>query len=142
MSSGRFSVCIGTLLLAFTVQAQEPGVYLGDLSWPEAERRYLDTPIVVIPFGAGAKEHGPHLPMNADRVVMDHLVVAAVESRNVIVTPPILHEIYQQDIEQFTMLQMNMGREISRRLRRVDELLFAVLMGESLPETTFEVLPA
>ena len=65
----------------------------------------------------------------------------AVESSKALeITPPILHEIYQQDLEQFTMLQMNMGREISRRLRRVDELLFAVLMGESLPETSFDDL--
>ena len=63
--------------------------------------------------------------------------LAVEPSKALEITPPILHEIYQQDIEQFTMLQMNMGREISRRLRRVDELLFAVLMGESLPEITF-----
>ena len=67
------------------------GAYLGDLSWPEAERRFANTPVVIVPFGAGAKEHGPHLPMNADRIVMDHLLAAAVNSRNVIAVPPILH---------------------------------------------------
>ena len=56
------------------------------------------------------------------------------------ITPPILQEIYPHDLEQFTMLQMNMGREISRRLRLVDELLFRALMGDSLPETTFNDL--
>ena len=56
------------------------------------------------------------------------------------ITPPILHAIYQHDLEQFTMLQMNMGRELSRRLRRIDELLFGVLMGDSLPATTFDEL--
>lgn len=91
MSIGRVLLCTGTLLFMFTVRAQSPGVYLGDLSWPEAERRYAETPIVIIPFGAGAKEHGPHLPMNADRVVMDHLINAAIESSDVIVAPPILH---------------------------------------------------
>jgi creatinine amidohydrolase len=83
-----------TVILFFLTEsavAQSPGAYLGDLSWPEAERRYRDAPIVILPFGAGAKEHGPHMPMNADRVVMDHLLQAAVENRNVIVAPPILH---------------------------------------------------
>lgn len=56
------------------------------------------------------------------------------------ITPPILQEIYQHDLEQFTMLQMNMGREISRRLRDVDALLFRTLMGETLPETTLSYL--
>ena len=32
--------------------------------------------------------------------------------------------VYQKDLEQFTMIQMNMGREVSRRLRKMDESLF------------------
>ena len=32
--------------------------------------------------------------------------------------------IYQKDLEQFTMIRMNMGREVSRRLRRMDNELF------------------
>ena len=70
---------------------QARGAYLGDLSWPEAEARIASSPVVILPFGAGAKEHGPHMPMNADRIVMDYLLERAVESRDVIVAPPILH---------------------------------------------------
>lgn len=91
MSIGRVLAGAGTLILAFAAWAQSPGVHLGDLSWTAAEKRYSETPIVILPFGAGAKEHGPHMPMNADRVVMDHLINAAVQSRDVIVAPPILH---------------------------------------------------
>ena len=54
------------------------------------------------------------------------------------ITPAILQEVYKHNLEQFTMLQMNMGREVSRRLRWVDEQLFRALMGDSLPETTFQ----
>jgi len=54
------------------------------------------------------------------------------------ITPALLQELHGQSPEQFTLLQMNMGREVSRRLRRVDELLFRALMGDTLPETTFE----
>lgn len=78
-------------LIVLPVLCPAQGIYLGDISWPEAERRFASTPVVIIPFGAGAKEHGPHLPMNADQVVMEYLVAAAVESRNVIAVPPILH---------------------------------------------------
>lgn len=35
-----------------------------------------------------------------------------------------LHELYTWDLKQFTMIQMNMGREVSRRLRDADERLF------------------
>ena len=32
-----------------------------------------------------------------------------------------LHELYQHDLEQFVLIQMNMGREVSRRLRAADD---------------------
>ncbi len=92
MKNARFA-CLIFFLIMFNYRAlaQGPGVFLGELSWPDAEQRYRETPLVILPFGAGAKEHGPHMPMNADRVVMEHLLKAAVDSRNVIVAPPILH---------------------------------------------------
>ena len=49
------------------------------------------TPVVILPFGAGAKEHGPHLPMNADRVFMSHLLDVAIAEHDVIVAPPVLY---------------------------------------------------
>ena len=67
------------------------GAYLGELSWKEAERAIKQAPLVIIPFGAGAKQHGLHLPMDADRQVMEYLVAEAVKSQQVIATPPILH---------------------------------------------------
>ncbi|MGH8601583.1 MAG: Crp/Fnr family transcriptional regulator [Gammaproteobacteria bacterium] len=36
-----------------------------------------------------------------------------------------LYAVYKRDLEQFTIIQMNLCREISRRLRRADERLFA-----------------
>jgi creatinine amidohydrolase len=90
--SGRKTVfAIACVLVAAGAGAQGRGAYLGDLSWPQAEARLAATPVVILPFGAGAKEHGPHMPMNADRVVMDYLVNTAIESRDVLVAPPILH---------------------------------------------------
>ncbi len=71
--------------------AQTPGAYLGELRWPEAEARLREAPLVILPFGAGAKEHGPHLPMNADQKVMEYLCQQAVDSLPVLVAPPILH---------------------------------------------------
>lgn len=78
------------LLLPISTLAAE-GAYLGDLTWPEAEQRFASTPVVIIPFGAGFKEHGPHIPMNADAVVMEYLVAQAVEHKNVLAAPPVLH---------------------------------------------------
>ncbi len=76
-----------TLLIPMNSQA---GAYLGDLSWQQAAER-IATDTVIIPFAAGAKEHGPHLPMNTDELVMRALLEAAVRERPVVAAPPILH---------------------------------------------------
>jgi hypothetical protein len=39
--------------------------------------------------------------------------------------------IYEKDLEQFTLIQMNMGREVSRRLRDADERLFQAKLGST-----------
>jgi CRP-like cAMP-binding protein len=38
-----------------------------------------------------------------------------------------LMALFEHDLEQFALLQMNLGREVSRRLRVADERLFAAL---------------
>ena len=39
-----------------------------------------------------------------------------------------LYEVYAQDLKQFALIQMNMGREVCRRLREADSRLFGVRM--------------
>ena len=48
------------------------------------------------------------------------------------ITPAQLHRLSEHDMEQFALIQMNIGREMSRRLRDADELLFRARMGETL----------
>jgi len=79
------------LWCAAPTSAQPAGAYLGELTWPEAETRLRTASMVILPFGAGAKEHGPHLPLNADQRVMEFLCRLAVDSVDVVVAPPILH---------------------------------------------------
>src|SRR5262252_5692565 len=40
-----------------------------------------------------------------------------------------LYRVYEKDLEQFTLIEMNMGREVCRRLRDADEQLFRDTMG-------------
>ena len=41
-----------------------------------------------------------------------------------------LMRLYEHDLEQFALIQMNLAREMSRRLRLTDDLLFRSRMGE------------
>ena len=40
-----------------------------------------------------------------------------------------LYQVYARDLKQFALIQMNMGREICRRLRESDNRLFGARMG-------------
>jgi CRP-like cAMP-binding protein len=42
--------------------------------------------------------------------------------------PADLYRLFERDAEQFALIQMNIGRELSRRLRQSDELLFRARM--------------
>jgi len=47
-----------------------------------------------------------------------------------------LYHVYEHDLKQFALIQMNMGREVSRRLRETDNQLFRARMGA--PEAGIE----
>ena len=48
--------------------------------------------------------------------------VRAVEDSGAIaLSAEALHRLYERDVEQFAMIEMNMGREVSRRLRQHDD---------------------
>jgi CRP-like cAMP-binding protein len=51
------------------------------------------------------------------------------------------HRLYESDLEQFAIIQMNLGREVSRRLRAADERLFRLMLGEPAPEAGSLPLP-
>ncbi|HEX7155987.1 MAG TPA: cyclic nucleotide-binding domain-containing protein [Burkholderiaceae bacterium] len=55
--------------------------------------------------------------------------VRAIEDCTAIELPVAsLYRISERDLEQFALIEMNMGREISRRLRESDERLFRTVM--------------
>jgi creatinine amidohydrolase len=84
-------VAIVLLCLVQAPMARPAGAYLGELTWPQAEEQFNSSTLVILPFAAGAKEHGRHLPMNADRKVMEYLVDQAVSQMPVLAVPAILH---------------------------------------------------
>ena len=47
-----------------------------------------------------------------------------------------LYQVYSQDLAQFALIQMNMGREVCRRLRETDNRLMRATMGT--PEADVE----
>lgn len=52
---------------------------LGELTWPEAKRRFREVDIALLPVGA-IEQHGPHLPLDTDAFDADHLARRVAEA--------------------------------------------------------------
>ncbi len=65
------------------------GVWLEDLAWPEAAKRFKAGAVVVVPVGGRAKEHGPHLPLATDYLLARELGRRIAAALPVVVAPVI-----------------------------------------------------
>ena len=70
------------------------GVFLNALTWQEAEPLLCADPLVVLPVGAGAKEHGSHLPLGTDQTVAEYFARRLAERVAVIVLPTVTYGYY------------------------------------------------
>jgi CRP/FNR family transcriptional regulator, cyclic AMP receptor protein len=52
-------------------------------------------------------------------------VRAIVDCTAIHISAASLYQVYSQDLKQFALIQMNMGREVCRRLREADHQLFS-----------------
>ena len=80
---------------------QNAAILLETLTWDEAERVLTPDTIVVIPLGAGSKEHGRHLQLNNDFLTAEYFKrrVLAAAPQNVVVAPTINYSFYPAFLE-------------------------------------------
>jgi CRP-like cAMP-binding protein len=57
-------------------------------------------------------------------------VFAIEDCRAIELSAADLLRLFERDAEQFALIQMNIGREVCRRLRATDEQLYQITMGE------------
>src|SRR5499427_2978172 len=67
--------------------SESGGVWLEDLTWPEAKARFNANAVVIIPIGAAAKAHGPHLPLKTDALTARALAQRLIEELPVVAAP-------------------------------------------------------
>jgi creatinine amidohydrolase len=75
------------------------GVELVDLTWIEAEEALHPGAVVVLPLGAAAKEHGPHLKLDNDLQMAEYLKRRVLEAADVVVAPTISYHYYPSFLE-------------------------------------------
>ena len=87
------------LLTAAIGFAQQKGIVLGDLTWPEAEKALKADAVVVIPIGAESKEHGPHLKLKTDYLEAEYYKRQILERADVVVAPTVNYSFYPAFVE-------------------------------------------
>ena len=113
--------------------ARTKGTLLENLTWVEAEKVLTADTIVVIPLGAAAKEHGPHLKLKNDFTIAEYLKKRVLRHADVVIAPTINYHFYPAFVEYpgSTSLRLETGRDlvvdICRSLARFGPRRFYVL---------------
>jgi creatinine amidohydrolase len=110
-----------TIVAMFVVSnaaiAQTParkGKLLRDMTWMEARDQFRPDTVIVIPLGAEAKEHGPHLPLGNDWNMAEYLKGRVLRDSDVIVAPTINYGFYPAFVEYpgSTHLRLETARDM------------------------------
>ena len=101
--------------LATLAQTKPKGILLEDLTWIEAEKLLTKDTVVVIPLGAAAKEHGPHLKLKNDLLIAEYLKKRVLEQSNVVIAPTINYHFYPAFLEYpgSTSLRLETARDLT-----------------------------
>lgn len=93
---------------------QTKGVLLEDLTWVEAEKRLTPQTVVVIPIGAAAKEHGPHLKLKNDLILAEYLKKRVLAQADVVIAPTVNYHFYPAFLEYpgSTSLRLETARDL------------------------------
>jgi creatinine amidohydrolase len=90
------------------------GVLLEKLTWCEAEGALTSDSVIVIPIGAQAKEHGPHLELANDFLLAEYFKKRVLDSADVVVAPTINYHYYPAFVEYpgSTTLRLETARDL------------------------------
>jgi creatinine amidohydrolase len=82
-----------------SVPAQGKGVRLSDITWQQAADMLRPDTVVIIPLGAGSKEHGPHLKLGNDAILADYLTRRTIDAADVVVAPLLDYHFFPAFLE-------------------------------------------
>jgi creatinine amidohydrolase len=121
------------LCLSSNALAQNKGVLLENLTWQEAEKALKPETVVVIPLGAAAKEHGPHLKLKNDWTMAEYYKRRVLKAADVVIAPTVNYHFFPSFLEYpgSTSLRLETARDlivdICRSLARYGPRRFYVI---------------
>jgi creatinine amidohydrolase len=121
------------LCLSSNAFAQNKGVLLENITWQEAEKALKPETVVVIPLGAAAKEHGPHLKLKNDWTMAEYYKRRVLKAADVVIAPTVNYHFFPSFLEYpgSTSLRLETARDlivdICRSLARYGPRRFYVI---------------
>lgn len=90
------------------------GIVLADLTWLQAEQILNEDTVVVIPIGAEAKEHGPHLLLKNDLLLAEYFAQCLVAESEIVLAPTLNYNYYPAFTEYpgSTTLRLETARDL------------------------------
>lgn len=85
---------VAACLMTTSATGQRRSVRIESLPWTDAVRLLDTASVVMIPLGAQAKEHGPHLPLNNDWLLAEYFAKAVADATPVVVYPTVNYSFY------------------------------------------------
>ncbi|MDZ7630454.1 MAG: creatininase family protein [Gemmatimonadaceae bacterium] len=115
--SVRTLLAIVSLVIAApcaTAQPLQRSIRIDTLPWTDAARLLDTATVVMIPLGAQAKEHGPHLPLNNDWLLAEFFTKQVSSATPVVVYPTVNYSFYPAFTEYpgSTTLQLATARDM------------------------------
>ena len=109
-----FSLFALLTVLPLAASGQTKGILLEDLTWIEAEKRLTPQTVVVIPIGAAAKEHGPHLKLKNDLILAEYFKKRVLAEADVVIAPTVNYHFYPSFLEYpgSTSLRLETARDL------------------------------
>jgi creatinine amidohydrolase len=100
--------------------ADPTSTWLEQISWYQAADALKPDTVVLIPLGAAAKEHGPHLKLSNDARLAEYLVRRVADATAVVVAPPINYHFYPafQEYPGSTSLAAGSARDLTTEVVR------------------------
>ena len=99
MKSSLLQLLIVITTITLSRAQTNKAILIEDKTWVDAQELLSDTTIVVIPLGAAAKEHGPHLLLKNDFLIAEYLKERIAKTEKVVVYPTLNYHYYPAFLE-------------------------------------------
>ena len=92
-------ICVLVVASAFGQQPSHKATFVENKPWTEVRALLTDTTLVMIPLGAEAKEHGPHLQLKNDWLIAEYLKERISRTQPVAIYPTLNYHYYPAFLE-------------------------------------------